>query len=442
MNLFVSLDPADLPRFRAQTILKSCRLGSSQTRVERGPVCETEDFLALRQQFGKPLEEQSIQTTRSPIGGAKWRAEMSVESAELDAGDKMARTCRVGFHLIEGGMAPLAALLMGLADRVPLQLANGSRWDAAFEQLRDGPPPPVKAKAPSLAANIGNAHALKLIARASLAHLMANHHCLLATGAPESIHQMRVALRRLRSAMSLFKIMLQDPQSQDLAEELRWMQGCLGMARDGDVLMSELLAPLDQEFHGAPGFDKLMRLADERRKANRQVLQADMSSPRFNKCLLRLACWIEEVGRHHPLAEEPVKELALATLDKRYKRVKKQMALFHSLDEEERHRVRIQVKKLRYSIDFFGGIISDRRAAKMTAQLAEVQEAFGQLNDIASGTRLLQSIAERAPAPEVSWAAGLVAGWHRKRVDDLLNQAWTLWHELERTPPFWKVAEN
>jgi triphosphatase len=394
MDLFISVDPADLQRFRASAILKSCRLGKSRT---------------------------SAHVTRTPIGGAKWRAEMSV--------DTTGPACRIGFTLLEGSAAPLSMLLQALAERVPLRLANGAE-----------PPdqPFVKAKLPALPAGASNGEALRLIAAACLAHLTSNHHCLLASGAPESIHQMRVALRRLRSALSLFKAMLHDPHSQALRAELRWMQQCLGAARDADVLIAEILAPVEREFGSARGLHELVKLVEQRRKSDRAAMLAEVKSPRFTKGLLRLACWLEDM----PPADGPVRELALDTLNRRYRRVRKQMSRFHKLDEAGRHDVRIQIKKLRYSIDFFGGLISDRRAAKMTGQLAALQEVFGHLNDIASGNRLLHQIASQSAAPNISWAAGLVTGWHQNRVDDLLRQAWNLWHELEKTPAFWKVNEN
>jgi triphosphatase len=433
MELFVTVDPAQLPRLRAQSIIKSCRLGRSKSWVEQGEVAASAE---------SPAFSYRAALTRTPLGGSKWRAEMTTETVDIASGDKLHQYCRVGFCLVEGISAPLANLLQALAERVPLWLAPAPRWAGAFELLREAPSAPSKGKPPSMAPDISNAGALRAIAGANLAHLLANLQCLVATGDPEAIHQMRVALRRLRSAMTLFKAMLHDPHSHGLRSELRWMQQVLGAARDKDVLIAEILQPVDRLFHTAPGYLELCDQIEASRQADRAAMLAEVKSPRFAKGLLRLACWLEEIGQGDRLGQEPVRTLALATLNRRHRRVKKRMAHFHSLDETGRHECRIEIKKLRYAIDFFGGILSDRRAAKMASQLALLQDALGHLNDIAAAGRHLQQIAKQAPGQDVAWAAGMVAGWHRNRTDELLDQAWNLWHEVEKLPLFWKEGEN
>jgi len=429
MELFVTVDPAQLPRLRAQSIIKSCRLGRSKSWSEQGEIAASPD---------SPAFAYDAAMTSTPLGGSKWQAEMISEKLDIKSYDKEGRFCRVGFRLIEGGAAPLASLLQALADRVPLRLAPQQRWAGAFALLRDAPPAPSKGKTPVMTAETGNAAALRAIARASLAHLLANLHCLEATGAPEAIHQMRVALRRLRSAMSLFRALLHDPQSQSLRTELRWMQQVLGAARDKDVLMAEILEPVDQLFHSAPGYRALCAQIEATRQADRAAMLTEIKGKRFAKSLLRLACWLEQVGAGDPVGEEPVRRLALATLNRRHRRVRKHMAQFHTLDETGRHECRIEIKKLRYAIDFFGGVISDRRSSKMLTQLASLQDVLGLLNDIASAGRTLQHIAKESADRDVAWAAGMVAGWHKNRTDDLLDQAWNLWREVEKIPPFWK----
>lgn len=485
MELFVRLDPAHLPRLRSQAILKSCRLGRGKTSLEHGVVFDSADFALQRrgitvtivrqgsrfveivqrgdaapshqevasQHTPPPLPElpsaalQPVFSYRlnrnvAPLGGNLWRAEMTIDQVEIETGDRRENYCRIGFRLIEGKGAPLAALLQALADRVTLRLTADQRWSVAFDLLRDRPPAPVKAKLAALPAEAGNGAALRAIARAGLAHLLANNDCLVASGDAEAIHQMRVALRRLRSAMSLFKGMLNDPQSQSLRAELRWMQQLLGAARDGDVLLAEILQPLDQLYQFTPGYAGLRRHIEQMREGDREAMLAELMAPRFGQSLLRLACWLEQVGHGHPMADEPVRTLALATLGRRYRRVRKQMAQFNTLDETGRHACRIQIKKLRYTIDFFGGLLSDRRAGRFVAQLAAVQDSLGRLNDIATARKLLLQIAQHSADRDIAWAAGLVAGWHQHRMLELLNQVWDGWHEVEKSPQFWKIEQD
>jgi len=383
MELFLALDPALLPRLRAHPIVKSCKIGRARTSMGR---------------------------TVSLLGGAAWRAEMTIDQSS---------GCRIGLRLIEGKPAPLLALLQDLADR--LQVRPIPEIGPATE--------PVKTKLPPLPADLEPGEALRQIGRSGLAHFLANQECLIATGDPESIHQMRVALRRLRSAMGLFKSVLDDPLSQAVRADLRWMQKALGAARDHDVLLGETLPAVESGV----GFDGLRRKIDEMRKAGRAAVLKEIQAPHFAKALLRLACWIEDAGEH---GGEPIRAVTLAVVQKRYRKLRRRMADFRELDEERRHECRIEIKKLRYAAEFHAAMATDRKSQKFISALAALQEDLGRLNDIATAQILLRQIAEHS-SPEIAWAAGRVVGWHQKSIADLLAQAWHHWLEFEELTPFW-----
>jgi CHAD domain-containing protein len=487
MELFVTLDPSLLSRFRAQPILKSCRLGRTTSHIEQGILFDSEDLAlqkrgisvtviregkrvveVIRRGDGKaaaqnrstdrleiapaPLPELPqialqprfrYRLTRSfcLIGGNHWQAEMHIERGDLwptpDLEGPATAFCQISFHLLQGHGAPLAALLRALAETLPLRLTSGQAWDAAHDALRPGARKAVKAKPPPLPPDCANRQALRLIGRAGLAHLLANQACLLDNGDPEAVHQARVALRRLRSALSLFKPLLNDPESEAVRGELRWMQHCLGAARDNDVLLADIILPLERLYHGEPGYAALIGEIGRRRQEARSAMREQLKTPRFTQCLLRLACWIEEVGHDHPLRDTPLRNLALATLTRRYRQVRKRMMHFHALDETARHACRIEVKKLRYALDFFSGVLADGRSQKFSAQLAALQDRLGRLNDIATARHSLQQIVLSSGQAELGWAAGQIAGWHQHRVADLLDQAWEGWHAMEKLPPFW-----
>ena len=481
MELFLGLDPALLPRFRAQPILKAYRLGRSKTSSEQGVLFDSET-LALRKrgisvtilrrgrsfvesiQRGEeppsfrrvatqdppaapadqpdlllvPIFDYRLTRAVSLVGGPRWQAEMTIEQGDVNGRHRRAAYCRVSFRLLDGNAAPLIALLQALAEKLPLRLMSGRAWTAAFDCLRDRGPQPVKAKLPPLPEDCSNRQALRLIAHAGLEHLLANQDSLFDSGDPEAIHQMRVALRRLRSALSLFKPMLNDPQSQALRAELRWMQQTLGGARDGDVLLTEIVQPLERLYQFTPGYEGLVERIEQMRQAERQAMLKEVAAPRFGQSLLRLACWIEEAGQGQAMAEEPVKSFAQSVIDRRYRQLRKRMADFLSLDEIGRHLCRIQAKKLRYAIEFFGKLMSDRGSQKFIAELAALQDGLGHLNDIAVGFRILQRIGQQAEQAETAFVAGLVAGWHQNSVGDMVERAWDQWHEVEKLPRFWK----
>lgn len=492
MELFVTLDPSLLPRLRAQPILKSCRLGRTTSQAEQGILFDSADLALLghgisvtvirqgshaveviRRGDGKPALQnrpgESMEILPAPlpelphitlqarfryrlsrslclIGGNHWQAEMRIECGDLwaapEADDSATAFCLIAFRLLYGHGAPLTALLRALAENLPLRPASGQPWAAAHDALKSGKRSAVKAKPPPLPFDCGNQQALKLIGRTCLAHLLANQACLLENGDPEAVHQARVALRRLRSALSLFKSMLNDPESEAVRSGLRWMQQCLGATRDHDVLLADIIVPLERLYHSEPGYDALTTEIGRRRQEAFDAMRDQLKTPRFAQCLVRLACWIEEVAQDHPLKQAPLRTLALATLARRYRRVRKRMMHFHALDETGRHACRIEVKKLRYALDFCSGLLADRRARKFSAQLASLQDCLGRLNDIATARQSLQQIALSSGVAEIGWAAGQIAGWHQHLVAELLNQAWDGWHAVEKLPHFWITNDS
>jgi len=221
---------------------------------------------------------------------------------------------------------------------------------------------------------------------------------------------------------------------------LRWIQQILAPARDNDVLKNEILAPLDRVYADLSGYRRLHHLIDQRHRAEREAMLAKLTAPNFAKSMFRLTFWLETAGSLHPLGQQPARLFAAAILERRYQSLQKQMKKFQNFDEEQRHRCRIEIKKLRYALDFLGGLLSDRHTAKFTVRLAALQDCLGILNDIATARRTLQEITLKDGQADIAWAAGLVAGWHQNRAEGLLKQALDSWHDLQKIPPFWHEA--
>jgi len=409
MELRIALNPADLDRFRAHSILKTFRNGRPRNSVEQGDT------------------PHSFRLTRSvyALGGGAWSAGMVIRHG-LMAGIPV---CFADFRLLSGPPAPLCALLMALADAVPFEVGGG---DPTL------PPAPIKAKPPPLLDSMGCGEGFALIADSAIAHLAANHDCLMRTGEAEAIHQMRVALRRLRSAMSMFREILDDPESVDLRPELQWLQRTLGAARDWDVLLAETVVPLQELFGGTAGYEKLcLAIADRRQRARASAL-ADLATPRMTRLMLRLAFWCDAVGRSHPQADRPVGELARAILDKRHRKIKKQMDHFGELSIDGRHQCRIDIKKLRYAVDFFAGLFPAKRGQRLLPLLAALQDRLGALNDIAVARSTIEALVLEEGAADMAWAAGQLMGWHAGRSSGLLAQIVKDWDAVERLPAFWR----
>ena len=261
---------------------------------------------------------------------------------------------------------------------------------------------------------------------------------------------MRVALRRLRSAVALFRRFIPTDRYFWLTGELRWLAGNLGQARDWDVFLSDLVAPVKNGLgpHGPFLADiaALEAAAETHRAAGYQAVRQAVLSERYGRFQLELAAWVEARGwRDQSVSEASVKlfapigELADSLLDKRLRRARRAGRGFAHLAAAKRHELRIALKKLRYAADFFRDLYDDKPARRFVAQLADLQDALGHLNDVATAGRLMQSLHDdgsMAPTTEAR-AAGLVVGWHARGLAESEPQLVTAWENFAAAKPFW-----
>ena len=131
---------------------------------------------------------------------------------------------------------------------MPLAVENRSKAERGFALARGDRAAPVKARPAALSTEMSVEDAFKAVIWASLAHLQANERGMLEGADPEYLHQMRVALRRLRSAFSVFAPLFPAETIAPIAAELKWLAASLGPARDWDVFMTETLPPVHEEF--------------------------------------------------------------------------------------------------------------------------------------------------------------------------------------------------
>jgi CHAD domain-containing protein len=223
-----------------------------------------------------------------------------------------------------------------------------------------------------------------------------------------ALHQARVSMRRLRSAFTLFRPVIVDTRYEELREDVRWFTNQLGDARNFDVLMKRFGNPRGD----AVGEALLRELKQEREAAYGQVLEA-LGSERLRTLLLELVAWIEtgEWRIENSLAALPLPQFATLQLDKRWKKVRKGGRDLAGVDPEARHRLRIEVKKLRYAVEFLASLTRGEEAVAKQKQfiraLEDMQEELGELNDVETARTLLSNLlADRANSAEMLRYAG------------------------------------
>jgi inorganic triphosphatase YgiF len=421
----------------------------------------------IRPAFTVKTERRAFMVARE---GA--RIELVLDRAEIRAGKRRLRFGEVELELKAGRPDALFGLARALADAAPLRLSLATKAARGYALVAGGTSP-VKAERVDLDARLTTAEAFRRIARSCLAQMLHNEALLRDTGEAAALHQMRVGLRRLRAAVSLFKDLFEDPESGRIRAELRWFGQALGPARDLDVLAGRLAGLPEAER--APDHAAQAASVEERRTAARAELSALLDTPRARLVPLLAAAWIEAgdwLRSADPEAqaarEEPVAERARAELARRWKRVLKRGRRLAALEAEPRHALRIEIKKLRYGAEFFAGLFGGRRAKNRRHAalegLAALQELLGELNDMAVQTDLAATgpdgtgrdgaapadapsatAAPETPAPNGARAADPIAAEAAPeepdaagaRAADLIARAEAEVRRLRGVKPFW-----
>lgn len=312
--------------------------------------------------------------------------EVALDKGAVEANGRTEPLFELELELKRGSASALFALADRLFEAPPLRLSVRSKADAGFALLSP-PAAAVKADGVVVMRTMTTAEALQAIGRACLAHYLRNEPLVRLERSPEALHQSRIALRRMRAAMSLFGPLVADEQSQGLRSEMRRVAGVLGEARDLDVFKQRLRAAgvkrslaAALEDRRAAAYDRVVRLLASRPPAR---LPFDVAA------WLQSGDWLASDDLDlHELRNAPIGPFAAGVLARRRARVRTQAPRLRKLTVERRHQVRIEVKKLRYAAEFFAGLADDAKARKrartFNAALRPLQEALGDLNDLAT----------------------------------------------------------
>ena len=370
--------------------------------------------------------------------------EASIDQGVIRSGERVNRLSELELELKKGSSSELYELALKLQHDVPLALESRSKAERGYALQGAEQMGPVKAQAAVLDPRMTIGDAFKAVMWASLAHLDANEGGLLAGEDPEFLHQMRVALRRLRSALGVFSPPVPESETEPLAREMKWLASCLGPARDWDVFTTETLPPIEGEF-GAHGELQAFsaRCADLRRRANAKARRA-VRSLRYQRLILRLAAWIAaEAWRPAPqggagdVLQKPVTELAAAVLERRYQQARRRGRRLAERSPAELHRLRIAIKKFRYATDFFATLYEGRAARDTLKRLGELQDILGAMNDAATVAGLMRQGFAGTRGKRVLEARGILLGWSRGRAVTLRRELKRAWRAFRTAERFW-----
>lgn len=312
--------------------------------------------------------------------------EVAFDRGVARSGDRQAPFQEVELELKDGKAIDLFSLARKIEAAVPVKFGVLSKAERGF-RLLDAAPIVVKAQPIELDRSISACVAFGAIMQLCLRQFRLNEDILLDRRNGHSLHQARVALRRLRSAIALFKPMLQDAEAKRLSGEFRWLAGVLGQARDIDVLLTK-----------AKASDLRDRLTDRRIEAYDAVIEA-LDGSRARALMLDFNQWLYCAGyltdpATQSMRERPAAVFAIEALDRARKKLKRHGKNLAGVDDEHRHEARKDAKTLRYASEFFRSLFTDKRGARrykrFVGAMEKLQDELGLLNDLASGPAILE----------------------------------------------------
>ncbi|GGE17243.1 inorganic triphosphatase [Polymorphobacter glacialis] len=332
-----------------------------------------------------------IGEVRNAVGGEASNSGIIADLAELE------------LELIRGPAAALFDLARRCNAAAPVRLGVLTKSERGYRLLEADAEKSARAEPIALQPAMTTAPAFRTIAWSCLKHFRLNETILLeaadARAASGALHQARVALRRLRSALSLFRSVIADDQFERFRAALRDLAAVLGEARNLDVLLDRTTDPALRERLQAPHADAYA------------AVRTALESPATHSLMLDFAEWLT-LGdwlvnpANVDSRDQPLLPFAADRLQNLRKQLKRRGDGMTDADDETRHEARITAKKLRYASEFFSALYSGGKAGKRRRnfqdKLEKLQSRLGDLNDLATAPQVLASLgiapAEAPPA--------------------------------------------
>ncbi|MBY0578968.1 MAG: CHAD domain-containing protein [Burkholderiales bacterium] len=387
----------------------------------------------LRQNLSQVfVTEFTRKTVPVEFGGSL--IEYCLDKGTIISGDKTEAILEAELELKSGDPSKLYEFALELQKSVPLILEGRSKAERGYALFLGGHINRVKkAVTCELHRKMDVAAACREIVRGCLLQLQDNTLGYLDRETdPEYLHQMRVGLRRMRSAFSIFSHVFGKTAFSDIVPELRWLAGELGPARNWDVFALETLPPIIDALSPACDFVKLRQAGDASRMKSQERAVLAIESHRFQVLLLELGAGLSRDSWPQSNAAS-IADFANQILEKRYRNFERRGRGIATLCAAELHALRIDGKKLRYAAEFFSPLYSARAASAFLAVMASLQDALGAINDAATTNHLLEELSEVDPC-----APNLVKGWAACESRQRIGQLGREWKAFKTIVPFWK----
>lgn len=392
-----------------------------------------------------PVFALDLHRTLWQLQWGETRLNLALERVAIEAGAGKLALCQIEVTLQAGpaqGVYDFAAALHRL---LPFQLATHDAVQQAYRlvasedwwQIEPG-------RSPALDADMPLQQGILAIGRAAVSDARIEIAALDQTMTAEQIHRARVALRRLRSVLSVFRKALPDQPRRALSRDLSALAAALGQAREWDVFVANTLGPLLAALGEERGLKGLGLTAAVLRERAAAEAHAAVGASDVMGLSLRLAAWFDAGLWPEPpsveaaaLLVEPLGRHAVALLKKGHKRFLAAGNHLSGASAGELHTLRIDAKRLRYITEFCSPLFSGKASRRYIAALREIQDILGTLNDAVVARGLAAKLAAHDDKHGAR-TAGLVAGWSAAETEAARRRFAEVWGRFVKVPRFWK----
>lgn len=359
----------------------------------------------------RPVFTTRVQRVTRMVRMGETLIEAALDRGELGAGERRAKVCELELELKAGSPDALFDLARELGAKVPLRLSLISKAERGYRLALAGlgSSPPRRASVdldPAMTAG----EALQAIGRAALVDLCAGVEALRDRPGPEGVHKLRIAVRRARVMLKIFRPITDDPAARALGEDLRWLAGELAPARDLDVFIADVWRPASGGGDDVAAFGRALLAAQASAYLR---AEAALEGARLRHLLLEVAAWLQSGSWTTDPAlagvrDQPAAALAAERLSRLRHAVLKRGAHVEALDPEARHRLRLKSKTLRYAAEDLTGLFPDhpKRVERFIAAAKAFQDTLGRINDLTVRASLAHDVAIGAGGTEAAFAAG------------------------------------
>lgn len=373
--------------------------------------------------------------------------EIAFDSGVVKAGEHSEVVSEIELELKSGNPAAIYEIALRLAEHGPITPSIRSKSARGFDLAAGAAPGAEKPRKPRLDPAVSLDESFAIVLRGSLQHLLQAMPAAEDGRDPEGVHQLRVALRRLRAALHLMRPLGTSATLDGLETDARWLAQNLSAARDLDVFLTDTLPEIAEACTTVAGFDSLRALAERQRDLAYRKLRIALAERRCASFVLGLGAWIEARGWRNDVPPDDLRRLAAPAIDfaghvlsERHQTVLKRGRRFKKLPAERRHRLRLALKKLRYSIDFLLPLYGASKPAKKYARtLVGLQEQLGHYNDMAVTAGVIDGLG--TTSTDAAIAAAAIGGWQAHAMAGVEGPLREAWRAFTKAPTPWDAEE-